>query len=295
MWVPLFACPECERPLGTGAPVTCGCGLVYARRNGIHDFLGEPRRTAVEAFSRQYRRIREGDGHHQLIARFWHELPTVPKAYDPASEWRVRRESYNRFLASVLSAGRQRVLDLGAGCGWLSSRLARQCHDVVALDRLDDDADGAILASQDRLSFVAVRGDFEALPFEPGQFDLVVFNASLHYARDTEAALGGAARMLNRRGTLVVMDSPTFASRSDGESMVASQMAALGAAHDLADVVRPGIGYLTFPDLGRTAERLKRQTRFYPSRGPLTWRLRRPLARRQLGREPATFGVWVAR
>jgi SAM-dependent methyltransferase len=295
MWVPLFACPECGRQLGAGAPVTCGCGLRYERHHGIHDFLSESRRTAVQAFSQQYRRVRERDGHHQLIDRFWHELPDVPKAYDPAREWRVRRESYNRFLGSVLGARRQRVLDLGAGCGWLSARLARQGHDVVALDRLDDDADGALLARQDGPPFVAVCGDFEALPFEPGQFDVVVFNASLHYARDAEGALGRAALMLKQGGTLVVMDSPTFACSSDGEAMVATQMSVLGAAHELADMVRPGIGYLTFPDLGRAAERLKRQSRFYASRGPLAWRLRRPLARRQLGREPATFGVWVAR
>jgi SAM-dependent methyltransferase len=275
--------------------VTCGCGLVYERDHGIHDFLSEPRRAAAEAFARQYRRVRERDGHHQLIARFWHELPDIPKAHDPAREWRVRRESFSRLLHSVLGTGRRRVLDLGAGCGWLSSRLAQQGHDVVALDRLDDEADGAFLERQDRPSFVAVRGDFEALPFEPGQFDIVVFNASLHYARDADDALDRAAQMLNAQGSLVVMDSPTFACIDDGESMVATQMAALKAVHDLADVVRPGAGYLTFQGLRRTAERLNRQARFFPSRGPLTWRLRRPLARRQLGREPATFGVWVAR
>jgi 2-polyprenyl-3-methyl-5-hydroxy-6-metoxy-1,4-benzoquinol methylase len=275
--------------------VTCNCGLVYERYRGIHDFFGEPRRAAAQAFSRQYRRVRASDGHQQLIARFWHELPDVPKAQDPGHEWHVRRESYNRFVALVLRVGPQRVLDLGAGCGWLSSRLARQGHDVVALDRLDDDADGALLARQDRPPFVAVRGDFEALPFEPGQFDVVVFNASLHYARQAEDVLGRAAQMLKPRGTLVVMDSPTFVRSSDGESMVATQMAAVGAVHDLADVVRPGIGYLTFANLDRAAERLRRQASFYPSHGPLAWRLRRPLARRQLGREPATFGVWVAR
>jgi SAM-dependent methyltransferase len=295
MWVPLFACPECGRRLGAGAPVTCSCGRVFEQHQGIHGFLTEGRRAASEAFSRQYQRVRQSDGHQALTAAFWHELPEVPKTHDATREWRIRRESYDRLLASVVGPRPHRVLDLGAGSGWLAARLASRGHDVVALDRLDDEADRVFLGRQNQWPFVAVRGDFEALPFEPGQFDVVVFNASLHYARDPEETLGRAALMLNAHGTLVVMDSPTFDRDADGEAMVAAQMAALLDAHDLADVVRPGIGYLTFCSLRRAADRLKRHSRFFPSRGPLAWRLRRPLARRRLGRQPATFGVWVAR
>jgi SAM-dependent methyltransferase len=275
--------------------VTCGCGRVYEQRQGIHRFLTERRRIGSEAFSRQYQRVRQGDGHQALTAVFWHELPEVPKTHDATREWRIRRQSYNRLLASVMGRRPHRVLDLGAGSGWLAARLASRGHDVVALDRLDDDADGAFLGRRNQWPFVAVQGDFEALPFEPGQFDVVVFNASLHYARDPEETLGRAARMLDPRGTLVVMDSPTFDRDADGESMVAAQMTALRDAHGLGEVVRPGIGYLTFHGLRQAADRLRRRDRFFPSRGPLAWRLRRPLARRRLGRQPATFGVWVAR
>src|SRR5262245_9466196 len=143
MWVPLFVCPECERPLGAGAPVTCGCGRVYEQHQGIHGFLTEGRRAASETFSRQYQRVRHGDGHHALTAALWHELPEVPKTCDASHEWRIRRESYDRLLASVLGPRPRRVLDLGAGSGWLSARLAGQAHQVVALDRLDDEGDGA--------------------------------------------------------------------------------------------------------------------------------------------------------
>jgi SAM-dependent methyltransferase len=295
MWVPLFACPECGRQLGAGAPVTCGCGCTFEQHQGIHGFLTARRRAASEAFSRQYQRVRQRDGHRALTAAFWHELPAVPKSHDATREWRIRRESYDRLLASVLEPRPLRVLDLGAGSGWLAARLAGRGHDVVALDRLDDEADGAFLGRQSQRPFVAVQGDFEALPFEPGQFDVVVFNASLHYARDPEETLGRAARMLTPGGVLVVMDSPTFDRDADGESMVAAQMAALLDAHDLGELVRPGIGYLTFHGLRQAADRLRRQDRFFPSRGPVAWRLRRPLARRRLGRPPAAFGVWVAR
>jgi SAM-dependent methyltransferase len=274
--------------------VTCGCGCAFEQHQGIHGFLTEGRRSAAAAFSRQYQRVRQSDGHRALMEAFWHELPAVPKTHDATSEWRIRRESYDRLLATVVGPRRHRVLDLGAGSGWLAARLASRGHDVVALDRLDDEADGAFLGRQRQWPFVAVQGDFEALPFAPGQFDVVVFNASLHYARDPEKTLGNAARMLTPGGALVVMDSPTFDRDADGESMVAAQMAALVDANDLGELVRPGIGYLTFPGLHRAADGLRRQDRFFPSRGPVAWRLRRPLARRRLGRPPATFGVWVA-
>ncbi len=95
-----------------------------------------------------------------------------------------------------------RVLDLGAGSGWLSHRLATLGYRVVAVDRLDDEADGLGACRHYPIAFPAVQADFDALPFEPHQFDLVVFDGSLHYspnpaatlARGARACLGPAAR-----------------------------------------------------------------------------------------------------
>jgi len=140
-----------------------------------------------------------------------------------------------------------------------------------------------------------VRADYNALPFEPDQFDLVVFNASLHYSADPDETLAGAARMLSPRGVLVVMDSPMFCSTADGEQMVSAQLSAITATHGIVGSARPGVGYLTFERLDRVAERLALRSRFIPSRGPLGWRMRRSLAPLRLRRAPAAFGLWVAR
>jgi SAM-dependent methyltransferase len=257
---------------------------------GIRGFLSESRRLASAGFATQYAAVRTQDGHREVFATFWHDLPRLPRRHPAAAEWRIRRESFDTLLAHAVdwSSGR-RVLDLGAGCGWLSARLAERGHAAVALDRLDDEDDGRGLRQQGGASFVAVCADFDALPFEPGQFDVVIFNASLHYAREPERTLEFAVRMLAPGGSLVVMDSPTFARAADGESMVATQLATLGGG------VRSGVGYLTFALLDAVAIRLGRQSQFIASHGPLSWRVRRALARQRLGREPATFGVWVAR
>ena len=101
--------------------------------------------------------------------------------------------------------------------------------------------------------------------------------------------------MLAPGGALVVMDSPMFKSERDGQSMVASQLQTMSAQHGLRQVVRQGVGFLTYDGLNRTASDLGLSGRFVRSSGPLAWRWRRRAAWLRLRRAPAAFGVWVAR
>ena len=96
------------------------------------------------------------------------------------------------------------------------------------------------------------------------------------------------------RGSLVVMDSPMFSRARDGMAMVDAQHQAFTAQYGVRDVVRSGVGFLTFSDLDRMANELGLRGRFFPSHGPLGWRVRRQMARLRLRRAPAAFGVWVA-
>src|SRR5262249_651526 len=140
-----------------------------------------------------------------------------------------------------------------------------------------------------------VQADFDALPFVPKQFELVVFNGSLHYAPDAAATLARARRMLAPGGALVVMDSPMFRNDRDGHAMLAEKHRRFREDLAVRDVVRPGVGSLTFARMGAIAESLELCAQFVPTRGPLPWRLRRQLARVRLGRAPASFGLWMAR
>ena len=45
-------------------------------------------------------------------------------------------------------------------------------------------------------AFTSVQADFDALPFSPRQFDLVIFNGSLHYAQEPVSTIAAARRML---------------------------------------------------------------------------------------------------
>jgi SAM-dependent methyltransferase len=307
MWLPRFECPDCRDAVSPVSPVDndgdggywCGrCGQGFACRDGTYRFLTPRRAEASAAFLRQYRLVREREGRRSLGAERRRALPNVERGDPHAAEWRLRRESYDHLLRHGLPAGPRRsvrVLDLGAGCGWLSHRLTTLGHDVVAVDQLDDEADGLSACRDYPVPFAAVQADFDRLPLAPSQFDLAVFEGSLHYSPDPQATLAEAKRMLAPGGALAVIDSPMFLDEEDGERMVADLLRHLKAEHGLSSVVRPGVGFLTFAALERAATRLDVRARFVPSRGPLSWRLRRCGARLRLDRAPAAFGVWVAK
>jgi len=300
VWIPRFACPECRTDLvETGAErFACArCGRVFDRRGGVWRFLTEARGRRLDAFVRQYRLVREREGRRPSAPDYYRRLPTVAPGDPHARDWQVRRETYHHLLGHVLAAGALpvHVLDLGAGSGWLSHRLTALGHRAVAVDAIDDEVDGLGAARHYPTDFASVQADFDALPFAPGQFDLVVFNGSLHYAADIAATLERAHRALAPGGALVVMDSPMFRAEGDGSAMVGAEVMRFGKQCGCANVVQPGVGYLTFARLAGIAEKLALRPQFVPSRGPLGWRLRRGAARVRLRRAPAAFGLWVAR
>jgi 2-polyprenyl-3-methyl-5-hydroxy-6-metoxy-1,4-benzoquinol methylase len=298
MWIPRFACPECGAEFAVSTPrcrICDRCGQRYERRDEIWRFLTEARAALFEPFIRQYRLVRAREGYRVSSPDYYRDLPHVAADHPHAAEWRIRRETYEHLQRDVVhAAGRRlRVLDVGAGNGWLSHRLASQGHEVAAVDAIADSADGLGAARHYDARFLAVEASFDALPFAPGQFDLVVFNGSLHYACDVAATLRAAWRMLVRGGVLAVMDSPMFDDEASGEEMVGEMARRFETAYGIADVVRTGAGYLTFASLAEIATALGGRARFVRSRGPVTWRVGRQIARLRLGRAPAAFGLWI--
>jgi SAM-dependent methyltransferase len=301
MWLPRFACPECAAEVDadwSSGVISFGCGHRFEQRQGLYRFLTESRLTAAEPVIRQYRVVRGREGYRDSRPEYYQRLPSVPPDDPHAPEWRLRRESYERLhrrLLPAVGSERIRVLDVGAGNGWLSHRLASFGHQVVAVDRLDDEQDGLGAWRHYATRFVSVQADFDALPFVPGQFDLVVFNGSLHYSLNVAASLARAHRMLVPGGALAVMDSPMFCREAEGHAMVADKLRRFKTDYGLTDIVHPNVGFLTFAALAETAASLGLRGRFFRSRGPLIWRARRELTWIRMRRAPAAFGVWFAR
>ena len=262
-------------------------------RDGIYRALSHECLLEIEPFLAQYRRIRAADGYRQCDAAYYRGLPEVARGDPQHAVWRIRQESFRHLCGTVLPRlGRRllRVLDLGAGNGWLSHRLTLLGNVCVAVDWLDDSDDGLGAALHYPTTFTRVQADFDHLPMVDGQFDAVIFNASLHFSANPSATLRSASKALVDGGTLVVMDSPVFVREADGRRMVAERQQ--GFADRIGRPLEWGVGYLTVDGLERTAREAGLVLQRIPSRGGPGWALRRWLAGRKLRRQPAGFGIW---
>jgi len=297
VWTPWLVCPVCRMPLSlaSGSERCKRCGEPCSRTDRLYRLLSRDAAAATSTFLEQFRVVRRADGHGPRTIAQYRALPNVPDDDAEVGEWRIRRESYQTVCCRLPQlAGRAlRILDVGAGNGWLCNRFARAGHHPVAVDLSTDPDDGLLASCAYTDRFPLVQAHFDALPFEPGQFDLVIMNASLHYARDPVWTLCEANRQVAPGGALVVMDSPIFRNPSHGEAMVSQQLTRLQTRYGIVNPVRPGLGFLTFTLLQQAASAIGRRARFVASRGPLPWRLRRHLARARLGRPAAAFGVWA--
>lgn len=297
MWIPLFCCPTCQAPITLAATAAdCfSCRRTFSRTDWLFHFIAPEVNERIAPFVAQYRAVRSADGHGPRSVAAYRALPDVPPDDPQAAEWRVRRRSYDtlcRRFQLHASTG-LRVLDLGAGNGWLSNRLARAGHRPVAVDVNDDACDGLRVCHLYEDSFPLVQAHVSYLPFVPGQFDLVVLNASLHYAADPVQTLVEASRMLVDGGSLVVMDSPLFEKPEDGDAMVAGQTEQLRHRFGITQPIRPGVGFITFAMLDEAAAAVGRRAVFIADRRSVFSYAGRFIRRQMLGRAPAAFGVWA--
>lgn len=257
--------------------------------------------TSAEArFRSAYGEHRAGEG-RGIAGDALFELPYVHHG-PVARQWAVRARSYEVFMRKVLaplalhSRSALRVADLGAGNGWLSWRVARLGHAAVALDIRDDTVDG-LGAGTPYVQNVADRmqrcvGSFEHLPLADDSCNLVVFDASLHYATDLRSALREALRILATGGRIAIIDSPFYERAHDGEAMVEEKRRTasekFGSRAD-ALMELPFVEYLTEERLA--AEGGIRWTR-HRVRYPLWYELRPVMARLRRNRIPSRFDVW---
>jgi SAM-dependent methyltransferase len=225
-----------------------------------------------------------------------------------ARQWAVRARTFDAFVRCVLTpmareADRPlRLLDLGAGNGWMSWRATLAGHHAIAVDIRDDDVDG-LGASEVYLAagtsrFERVVASFESLPLVSESADVVAFNASLHYALDLRGAVREARRMVRSGGRLVILDSPFYAQDIDGERMVAEKRRDASARFgSRAGVLMslPFIEYLTRARLDAASSGLEIAWRRHHVRYPLWYELRPMMARLRGQRVPSRFDLWEAR
>lgn len=258
------------------------------------------------AFSEALERFRGDYGAHRATEGRSHdsaELLSLPYlASGPlARQWAVRARTFDAFLRTVVRpAGRQLdILDLGAGNGWLSHRLAIEGHRCTAIDVRDDHVDGLGAAGplQGRADFDCLVAAFEQVPLPDESADLAVFNAALHYATDLGATLAEASRLVRQGGMIAILDSPFYMREADGAAMVAEKHAAAALRFgDRAESLLglPFIEFLTVERLAQASAPLGLVWHRTRVRYPLWYEMRPFEALIRGRRAPSRFDLWTA-
>ena len=260
--------------------------------------------SALQSFAKDYAAHRQAEGRgyegDELLA-----LPYIQSG-PLARQWGVRARTFDAFMARLvrpMAAGARRpleLLDLGAGNGWLSYRVAREGHRATALDIRADNVDG-LGAAHPFLERAAggmwiTVAPFDDIPAPDASFDIAVFNASLHYATDLPAVVAEAARVVRPGGLLAILDSPFYRREADGLAMVAEKTAdaprRFGGRAD-ALMALPFIEFLTRERLAAASAPIGVEWRRSRVVYPPWYELRSLKARLRGARTPSRFDLWI--
>ena len=142
------------------------------------------------------------------------------------------------------------ILDLGAGNGWLSYRLATLGHPSYrgrsSVEHLRwIGCRHALPAHPCQSLFPRFQAELDRLPFGDGQFDCAIFNASFHYSENYDVTLAEAIRCLRPGGTVCIADSPSYSREESGLHMLEERRKSFQARFGFQSDALASCEYLT--------------------------------------------------
>jgi SAM-dependent methyltransferase len=287
-----------------GAVECLNCSAVLSQQEDIWIALPEHRRTYFEEFMLDYEAVRKAEGRGSESHEFYLSLPYADRTGRNSWEWEIRARTYSsveRKILPVVQGTIPRaltVLDLGAGNGWLSHRLAGLGHRPVAVDLQTNAFDGLGAAVHYRHSlpmlFPRFQAELDRLPFAEGQFDCAIFNASFHYSENYDRTLAEAIRCLRPGGMIVIADSPTYSCNMAGEQMLKERRESFQKRFGFASDRLSSCEYLTKERLlSLEAKHDVRWTAHEVWYG-MRWACRPIVAKLKSRREPSQFRIYTA-
>jgi SAM-dependent methyltransferase len=142
---------------------------------------------------------------HNEVVR---ESFTVQAEVFAANPWVTNEERIGRLVAAARLKGNERVLDIATGPGYIAEAFARAAREVIGVDLT-----AAMLAiaeertKQRGISNLSFRiGDVQNLPFENGQFDVVVCRLALHHMQNPGQVVREMTRVCRVGGTVLIED-----------------------------------------------------------------------------------------
>jgi SAM-dependent methyltransferase len=297
-----FSCPACRSSLVMPSSDLYCCpndGYYYKRENGIWRFLTPDRYSVYQQFIQEYETVRDAEGRGSDDPGFYRSLPFKDTTGRHSRAWKIRGISYRSFERQVLLSLEKKlrrplkILDLGAGNGWLSNRMALRGHQVAAVDLLVNESDGLSANKHYQETFIPLQAEFDRLPLVENQADLAIFNASFHYSTDYETTMSEALRVLQPGRPVVILDTPVYRDPRSGEQMVIERETDFVRRYGFASNALPSENYLTYKRLGMLAKNLGiHWDYFFPFYG-FMWSARPFWARFRKHREPAVFVIVV--
>jgi SAM-dependent methyltransferase len=293
-------CPRCRTDMnGLDCPV---CGFRMRISRGVVHALPPERSAHYARFMEDYERIRASEGRGSEGPDFYLGLPYKDVSGRNSEQWYIRARSYDYLIKHVLgdnpySGGR--ILDLGAGNGWMSFRLALAGYCPFAVDLLANDYDGLGAAThyQKRLPklFPRFQAEIACLPFQDEQFDTVIFNASFHYSEDYAVTLREAFRCVRSGGMVIISDTPWYSHEESGRQMLSERRASFSQCYGTASDSIKSLEYLTNERLRILEEQVSVQWTIHSPWYGFKWAMRPLVAKLRRRREPSRFFIYVAR
>lgn len=293
-----FACPICQTILQKVAPDQWLCpmdGEIYRRVDGIWRMMPAFRLAHYQQFIHEYETIRLAEGRAGQNAAYYRQLPQTSANNPWHKDWQIRARTFETLLTKVLPqiGQNRRLLDMGAGNGWLAYQLSKRGHEVAGIDLTLNPQDGLAAHIFYDTPWLPVQAEFDHLPFPPDSLDGIIFNASLHYSTDYQQTLAESLRVLRPQGWLIVMDSPIYHNGQSGAQMIKERESQFQQKYGFPSNSLPSQQYLTFSQLEQLAQALQIRWHYhYPFYG-WRWAARPWLAKWRGQREPATFALLV--
>jgi 8-oxo-dGTP pyrophosphatase MutT (NUDIX family)/ubiquinone/menaquinone biosynthesis C-methylase UbiE/uncharacterized protein YbaR (Trm112 family) len=216
-WFGVLHCPQCHDHFsmianGEMRALQCRqCCQRYPVAHGIARLLKPERVDALEKFCARYDALRLQEGWASENPEFYLHLPCRDLSGRHEQEWRLRAKSFqlvHTWLAKFAAGRMLRILEVGAGSGWMSQKLAVH-HHVLACD-VNAGRHGLCATPSAQRRFMAVQAELDCLPLAEHSLDVIIANASLHYTAGPENFFEQAHRVLRPNGKLIVMDSPVY-------------------------------------------------------------------------------------
>jgi ubiquinone/menaquinone biosynthesis C-methylase UbiE len=125
-----------------------------------------------------------------------------------ANPWVSDEQRIARLVSAARLTGKERVLDIATGPGYVAEALAKNSREVLGMDLTE-----AMLAiarartEEHGVKNISFRiGDAQDLPFDEDQFDVVVCRLALHHVQQPARVVSGMARLCRSGGMVLVED-----------------------------------------------------------------------------------------